>query len=114
MIASVVDRWISVLQIGREQLLQEFGEYIFQWQLQLHDALLIRFEPKYTEYIVETLIPWSIKEVPVVPYTLEGQPILSRGPYYLGTDTELSLSWGEPLTKAQCKKLGVPLKYGKG
>jgi len=97
MIADFVDRWLSVLHQARERLLPEFGEYIFYWQLQIHDALLIRNKKKYRDYIHNVLIPWSLTQVPIYPTRLNGTPIEGRGPYYLGSDKEICTWWGEKI-----------------
>jgi uracil-DNA glycosylase family 4 len=114
MIASLVDRWAATLHMARERLMPKLKEQLFQWQLQIHDALIVRAKAKYVPYIVKTLIPWSVKQIPVYPTKLDGTPIEGKGPYYLGSEIEVCEYWGEQLTKADCERLAIPAEFGKG
>jgi hypothetical protein len=90
----------------------QYGERIFDWQLTIHDAILLRAKPKYVEYICNQLIPWAMCEmVPIYPTTLDGVPT-GKGPYRLGTDVEVAEWWGEKLSQERCKELGVPVEFG--
>jgi uracil-DNA glycosylase family 4 len=113
-IASLVDRWLSKLHLARGRLVHDFGEYLFYWQLQIHDALLIRLKARFVDYVGGTLIPWSLTQLPIYPTKLDGMPVPGRGPYYLGSDMEVMRHWGERISVAECEALGVPAKYGKG
>lgn len=112
MIASSLDRGVSYLTNARDELVATFGERIFEWQLTIHDAILLRAKPKYVEYICKTLIPWAMCEnVPIYPTTLDGVPT-GDGPYFLGTDVEVAEWWGEKLTQERCAELGIPAEFG--
>ena len=90
----------------------EYGERIFDWQLTIHDAILLRAKPRYVEYICKQLIPWAMCQmVPIYPTTLDGVPT-GEGPYHLGTDVEVAEWWGEKLSQERCAELGVPAEFG--
>lgn len=114
MIASLVDRWAATLHAAKRKLLPEYGEEIFQWQLQIHDALVVRCKPQYVEYVADTLIPWAVRQVPIYPTRLDGSPVTGRGPYHLGVETEVFDHWGERLKVADCERLSIPTRFGKG
>jgi hypothetical protein len=112
MIASSLDRGVSYLTNARDELVAEYGERIFDWQLTIHDAILLRAKPRYVEYICKQLIPWAMCEmVPIYPTTLDGVPT-GGGPYHLGTDVEVAEWWGEELSQERCVELGVPTEFG--
>ena len=112
MIASCLDRGVSYLTNARDELVAEYGERIFDWQLTIHDAILLRAKPRYVEYICKQLIPWAMCQmVPIYPTTLDGVPT-GEGPYHLGTDVEVAEWWGEKLSQERCAELGVPAEFG--
>ncbi len=113
MIASCLDRGVAVLTHARDELVATYGERIFDWQLTIHDAILLRAKPKYVDYICGQLIPWAMcQSVPIYPTTLDGVPT-GEGPYFLGTDVEVAEWWGEKLSQDRCRELGIPVVYGK-
>ena len=112
MIASCLDRGVAYLTNARDGLVAEYGERIFDWQLTIHDAILLRARPRYVEYICKQLIPWAMCEcVPIYPTTLDGVPT-GAGPYHLGTDVEVAEWWGEKLSQDRCRELGIPAEFG--
>jgi uracil-DNA glycosylase family 4 len=112
-VASFVDRWLATMNHVKRQLMPVHGEEIFQWQLMIHDASMIRAKPQYVDYIIGTLIPWSIQQIPIYAVHPDGEFIEDRGPYHFGVDTETYVNWGERISKERCSQLDIPTRYGR-
>jgi uracil-DNA glycosylase family 4 len=108
MIASAVSRAIAHLyhyryDVGRPDL--------YRILLQIHDAILLEVPYEHVGFVAGTVIPYAMRDmVPIYPTTLAGVPT-GKGPYYLGFGLEVSEHWGEPISLARCRELGIPDEY---
>lgn len=113
LVASLLDRGVAALTAARDRIWRETGEWLFDWQLAIHDAILVRAPLRHAEYVAERLIPWALCEcVPVYPTDLDGRPT-GRGPYTFGVDVEITEHWGVPLTTGDCRRLGLSSRWAK-
>lgn len=85
----------------------------FDMVLQIHDAVILEVPIHSIKWVMEEVLPKCMSEmVDVWPCNLDGVvPSDVKEPYHLGIDKEAQLRWGEPLTKADAQKYGIPLEY---
>lgn len=111
MIADAINRAVDHLHQYRKQPGAAVRD--FRILLQVHDALLFECRPDQVSAMVDEVLPeCMIDKVPICPCDLDGIPT-GEGPFRLGIDTEVAVNWGIKLTKDDCRKLGVPERFGK-
>ncbi len=104
MIASVVSRTMAYLY----ELRKDYGEDLFKFILQIHDAIVLEVPYENVKFVAEELLPFAMRDcVPIFPTDLDGRA-LSANPEYLGVEADMMVHWGEHITSAQAKKLNLP------
>jgi len=64
--------------------------------LQVHDEILLEVPYQHVEEVIDNVIPkCMVEDIPVWPRSLTGELDLSRGPYFLGTDSGCGFRYGE-------------------
>jgi len=109
-VADAVSRALDHLYYRRD----EFG-LNYRIVLQIHDAVLLECPYSEVEAVYDIAIPRCMTElVPIRPSSLDGIARPGAGPYFLATDRECMLRWGEKMTKADCEMVGIPTRFGRG
>jgi uracil-DNA glycosylase family 4 len=81
--------------------------------LQVHDAVLLEVPYECVSWVVEDVLPTCMsKKVSIYSCGLDGKIRASEGgPYQLGIATEVFTKWSIPLTKEDCKVMGIPERF---
>jgi hypothetical protein len=110
LVADAVSRALDHLYTRREG----YGLH-YRIALQIHDAVILEVPVEEAEIVYDKVIPECMTDlVPIYPTDLNGVPIADRGPYYLSTDREVALRWGEKLTDPEeARRRGVPARFVK-
>lgn len=111
MIASAMSRAIALIHDYKERQLKK-GHNMFNFVLQIHDAILLEVPFKYVKHVCEYVLPRYMRDgVPIYPSTLDGFPT-GDGPYTLGIEADVMNHWGEVLTYEEAIKAGLPTGTG--
>jgi DNA polymerase I-like protein with 3'-5' exonuclease and polymerase domains len=110
MIADAVSRAVDHLYHYRTKV----GEPdLYRIALQIHDAVVLEVPVENLDRVYDEVLPTCMSEkVPVYPCQIDGTRV-PGGPYRLGLDQEVFTRWGQKITKAECRELGINPKYGK-
>jgi len=112
---------VAELYRARNNWKKQLGHSPFEFCLTIHDAVLVQVRPRYVEALAGDphhsykggLAEWAMCQAhPLYPTKLDGRPT-GLGPYHLGIDVDVSRRWGTPISKQECRELGVPEVYGK-
>jgi uracil-DNA glycosylase family 4 len=81
--------------------------------LQVHDAVLLEVPYECVSWVVEDVLPTCMSEkVSIYSCGLDGKiRAEGGGPYHLGIATEVFTKWSIPLTKDDCKVMGIPDRF---
>ena len=89
---------------------RDHPEVDYRIALQVHDALIALVPDEHVPEVVGTVFPQCmVRDVPIVPCGLDGEPHEIEKPYYLGIDVEVFQSWGEKLSPEELKEQGIVL-----
>ena len=111
MIASAMSRAIALIHDYKERQLKK-GHNMFNFVLQIHDAILLEVPFKYVKHVCEYVLPRYMRDgVPIYPTTLDGFPT-GGGPYTLGIEADVMNHWGEVLTYEEAVRAGLPTGTG--
>ena len=81
--------------------------------LQVHDAVILEVPYACVEWVVDTVLPVCMSEkVEIRSCNLDGTMRRGdSGPFHLGIATEVFTKWSIPLTKGDCKVMGIPERF---
>jgi uracil-DNA glycosylase family 4 len=81
--------------------------------LQVHDAVILEVPYECVSWVVENVLPSCMSnKVDIYSCHLDGtRRSGDSGPYNLGIATEVFTKWSIPLTKEDCKSMGIPEKF---
>lgn len=81
--------------------------------MQIHDAILFEVPIEHIETVYDIVIPECMtNRIPIWPTNLDGFVFEdAKQPYYLGTEREVYVRWGEKLYEDEAEKLGIPLRF---
>jgi DNA polymerase I-like protein with 3'-5' exonuclease and polymerase domains len=81
--------------------------------LQVHDAVILEVPYACVEWVVDTVLPVCMSEkVEIRSCNLDGTMRRDgSGPFHLGIATEVFTKWSIPLTKEDCKVMGIPERF---
>ena len=81
--------------------------------LQVHDAVLLEVPYECVSWVVEDVLPICMSDkVSIYSCGLDGKiRAEGGGPYHLGIATEVFTKWSIPLTKEDCKVMGIPDRF---
>ena len=86
---------------------EEHPEVQYKIALQIHDAIVLIVPIEHAEQVYKEVIPTCMVErVPFWPRNLDGT-MIDAGPYYFGSSREIFVHWGEVLSPAEAKALGL-------
>lgn len=82
--------------------------------LQVHDAVVLEVPVSCLDWVIEDVIPTCMsKRVEVYPCRLDGTRYDHAGPYHLQVPPpDIFCKWSVPVTKEECRKLGINERYG--
>ncbi len=105
-VADAISRAIDQLWCYRLQR----PEILFRFLLQIHDAILFEVPiPQLRPFVKEVLPECMVNRVPIWPRHLNGELIARDEPYHFGIDTTVQLNWGEDISEATARRLGIDL-----
>lgn len=112
MIASAMSRAIAYVHDYKMRQFKATNQHMFNFVLQIHDAILLEVPYKYVQHVCEYVLPKYMRDaVPIYPTRLDGMPTIN-GPYTLGIEVEVMNHWGEKLTHAEAVEYGTPTGIG--
>lgn len=81
--------------------------------LQVHDAVILEVPYECVEEVVDKVLPMCMSDkVSVYSCGLDGaMRVGDCGPFHLGIATEVFTKWSIPLTKEDCKVMGIPERF---
>jgi hypothetical protein len=81
--------------------------------LQIHDAVILEVPYRFVEDVVDNVLPICMSDkVDIRSCNLDGTPRGGKsGPFHLGIATEVFTKWSIPLTKEDCKVMGIPERF---
>lgn len=81
--------------------------------LQVHDAVILEVPYECVEWVVDTVLPKCMCDmVEIRSCNLDGTMRRGEsGPFHLGIATEVFTKWSIPLTKEDCKVMGIPERF---
>ena len=81
--------------------------------LQIHDAVILEVPYRFVEDVVDNVLPICMSDkVDIRSCNLDGTPRGGNsGPFHLGIATEVFTKWSIPLTKEDCKVMGIPERF---
>ena len=107
MIADVVTRAIRIIYDYRNK-----HNMKFRIAMQIHDALLFCVPYDEVDEVITKILPLCmVKQVPIWPSDVSGEPHEIDKPYHLGIDVEISENWGEMLYPEWLEERGIALKH---
>jgi uracil-DNA glycosylase family 4 len=110
LVADAMSRALDHLYYRREA----YGLH-YKIALQIHDAVLLECPIEEVEAVYDKVLPECMTDlVDVWPADLNGYPLECEKAYHMGIDREIMLRWGEKVTKEDCRRLGIPERFGKG
>lgn len=107
MIADVVTRAIRNIYDYRNK-----HNLKFRISMQIHDALLFCVPYDEVDIVINKVLPLCmIKQVPIWPSNVDGEPHDIEKPYHLGIDVEISENWGEMLYPEWLEERNIDIKH---
>ena len=86
---------------------------LYDLVLQIHDALIFEVPVENVDFFYDEVLQYCMVDcVPIYPRDLSGHSTGS-GPYYLGYEAGVYEYWKQPLTKQDCRRLGLAERFGK-
>jgi len=113
------------IQSGVADAVSRAADHLYQYRLthsvvykiamQIHDAILLEVPIEHLEEVYDVVLPTCMTDmVDVWPCDLDGFTLPGiTEPYHLGTEREVFLRWGEPISKEQAAAVGMPLRFAK-
>jgi uracil-DNA glycosylase family 4 len=82
--------------------------------LQVHDAVVLEVPVNSVDWVVNEVLPICMSDmVDVYPCRLDGTRYTNAGPYHLQVPPpDIFVKWSVPITKEECRKLGISESYG--